>query len=172
MVVISNRFLQLSNLIPADTLNCVWFCILVCPSASLRERMDVIRSKTTPILLLLGVLLIATHSRLLRHAPLSSLQSRTILTSSTNFAGGSEPTGATGCHEESAPKERAPQNHDCCTFGHLHAIASAPLAVAPRLPVTAFNCSRRESASADQVTSPSDQISDTGPPGSALPIRI
>jgi hypothetical protein len=130
--------------------------------------MRAIRFKTALELSLTGVLLMGTQFMLLTHRSLTHPGvAGTELTSA-----GTEGSGAAGCHEESAPQGQAPQNHDCCTVGHLHAIASAQLIIAPAFAVTPLKGSILLSGSIDQTSSQTSQVSDTGPPGSAVPIRV
>ena len=118
-------------------------------------------------LLVAGVLLMGAQFVLLTHPSLTHPLPQTVLSSSDT-----QHTQATGCHEESAPKHHAPQNHDCCAVGHLHAIGSAAMHVARASAVSPVNTSILLSASIEQTASQTSQVSDTGPPGSAVPIRV
>ena len=133
--------------------------------------MRVIRINTALGLLLTGVLLMAAQFVLVNHPSVTHSRPRTVLTSDADHAG-TKHTRAAGCHEESAPKDQAPENHDCCMVGHLHAIGSAPVIIAPAFAVNPVNGSLLQSASIEQNASQTNQISDTGPPGSVVPIRI
>ena len=134
--------------------------------------MRVARFNTALGLLLTGMLLTAAQFMLL-NGPTSThrdLASR-VLTPDAN-QGGAGDTSAPGCHQESAPRDQAPLNHDCCTIGHLHAIGSASVIIAPAFAVGRVSSPLVPSASIDQTVSQTTQFSDTGPPGSAFPIRI
>ena len=130
--------------------------------------MSAIRSRTALLLLLLGAVLVPAQFVLIG-SETHPLQ-RTVLTSEADD-GGTQQTRAAGCHE-SAPSDQAPQNHECCTVGHLHAIGSAPMIIAPAFPVNPVNGSLRQSPSIEQIPSQTVQIFDTGPSGSTVPIRI
>lgn len=126
-----------------------------------------IRFNTALGLLLTGVLLMAAQFVLLTHPSLAHPLPRTVLISSDT-----QDTREAGCHEESAPTNQAPENHDCCRVGHLRAIGSAQVSIAPVFAATSVDDSSIQWASLDQTASPASQISDTGPPGSAVPIRV
>jgi len=131
-----------------------------------------IRLNTAIGLLLTGVLLTATALVLLSHPLLThSGLVGTLLTSDANHRG-AEGTGAAGCHEESAPRDQAPANHDCCLVGHLRAIGSALVIIAPAFAVSPISSSFVQAASIEQEPSQTREFSDSGPPGSALPIRV
>ncbi|HEU5231898.1 MAG TPA: hypothetical protein VFU50_03485 [Terriglobales bacterium] len=119
-----------------------------------------------------GVFLITAQFAMLSHASITHPLPRTILTSQDASDTGVRHSGAADCHEESAPKNQAPHNHDCCTVGHLHAIGSAQVSIVPSFVVTSADNSFIPSASLDQTASPARQTSDSGPPGSAVPIRV
>src|SRR6185437_14963194 len=128
--------------------------------------MSALRSRTAR-LLLLSVFLMPAEFVLLGSGSRAHPLPRTVLTFGTT-----QQTRAAGCHEDSSPSDKAPKNHDCCTLGHLHAIGSAQVSIAPVFAVTSVDNSFIPSAILDQPTSPARQISDTGPPNSAVPIRV
>lgn len=111
-----------------------------------------LRSTTTLFLLVIGVSLMATQ---FVSSPDSGRQA-----------------SVASCHEESAPADQVPQNHDCCALGHLHAVGSAPLVVVPSIEVTAMTAARLRLTESRETIPQARHYSDTGPPGSALPIRI
>ena len=131
-----------------------------------------IRFNTALGLLLTGVLLMTAQFVLLTHPSLTHPLPRTVPMPENASNSPAEHAGAAGCHEESAPTNQAPENHDCCTVGHLRAIGSAQVSIAPVFAVTSVDDSFIQWASLDQTASPARQISDTGPPGSAVPIRV
>lgn len=148
------------------------FCIIIRRNALLRGRMPAVRFNTALGLLLTGVLLVAAQFVLLNdpsltHPGLAGME----VTSEAN-QGGAGDTPAAGCHEESAPRDQAPVNHDCCTVGHLHAIGSAPVIIAPAFAGSPVSSSLVQSASIAQIPPQTTQFFDTGPPGSVVPIRI
>ncbi|GEM_PF-2896462 len=130
--------------------------------------MRVIRFNTALGLLLTGVLLMGAQLVLLTGPSLIHPGvAETVLN-----ADGTHNTQAAPCHDESAPTNQTPENHDCCTVGHLHVIASAQVIIAPSFIVTSADNSFIPSASLNQAASPTRRVSDTGPPGSAVPIRV
>ncbi len=151
---------------------CGEFCIITRRIASLRGRMRTIRFNTALGLLITGGLLMAAQFVLLND-PMSTRRglAGTVLTSGAN-QGDTDDAPAAGCHEEPVRRDQAPRNHDCCTIGHLHAIASASVVTAPAFAVSPVNSPLVQPASIEQTASQSSQFSDTGPPGSAVPIRI
>ncbi|SRR5579884_163154 len=129
--------------------------------------MRVVRFNTALGLLLTGVLLVGTQFVLLTYSSLTHSLPRTVLT-----VGGTGDKGAAGCHDESAPSDQNPKNHDCCTVGHLYALGSALVHIALACAVTPVNSSILLSANIDNSSSQATQVFDTGPPGSAVPIRV
>ncbi|HVH89755.1 MAG TPA: hypothetical protein VM912_23765 [Terriglobales bacterium] len=82
--------------------------------------------------------------------------------------------GAASCHEDSAPTptEQTPQNHDCCSVGHLHATAIAPLSIVPDLALAGRTICCAQDPARDSQPLVSPQRIDTSPPGVPTPIRI
>jgi hypothetical protein len=134
--------------------------------------MRVIRINTALGLLITGVFLITAQFAMLSHASIAHPLPRTVLTPEGASDGPVEHAGVAGCHKESAPTDQAPKNHDCCTVGHLHAMGSAQVSIATAFAITSVDNSFIQSADLAQTTSHTTQILDTGPPGSAVPIRV
>ena len=131
--------------------------------------MRVIRFNTALGLLLTGVLLMPAQFVLLTQRYLTTHHgvAATGLTSEAT-----QDTQAAPCHDESAPTDQGPKNHDCCMLGHLHATGSAQASISPPFDVTSVNSSVLASGSFTQTASRACKGSDTGPPGSTLAMRI
>jgi hypothetical protein len=130
--------------------------------------MRVIRFNMALGLLLTAVLLMPAQFVLLTYPLLTyPAVAGTGLTSLPTQATRSAP-----CHDESAPTDQTPKNHDCCVVGHLHAMGYAQASIAPAFEVTSVNRTAVRSATNEVTASYTGVFLDTGPPGSAVPIRI
>lgn len=119
-------------------------------------------------LLLTAVLLMPAQFVLLTYPSLTHpAVAGTVLTSD-----GRQVTRSAPCHDESAPPDQSPKNHDCCLVGHLHALGYAQASIAPAFAATSANRTAVRSVTIEGTASYIGEFPDTGPPGSAVPIRI
>jgi len=82
-------------------------------------------------------------------------------------------TTADSCHDKSGPPlEKAPQKHDCCAVGHLHATVMNH-SITAEFGFAGRAVFRDAKAIGHDSGLPASQLTiDTGPPQTAVPIRI
>ncbi|HWC15391.1 MAG TPA: hypothetical protein VG498_00150 [Terriglobales bacterium] len=116
--------------------------------------MFALRSKIAAFMLVWGMLF-------------TSAQFAGVASTSSYLKGGS-------CHEDPSPSpaEQAPQNHDCCVAGHLHAATAALASLVPNWAAMGPTVFPGHDAAKFHLTPTSQKTIGPSPPAIAVPLRI